>query len=205
MPHTLVETEGGGPSAVRRERLPVDPPLTCQLCRLLIRSVDTPSAMMSRSPLVDAPWPPWIRCRVPSCRGGGALWRAHSYDAFHSDAGQGRDLQGEGCLVDGLSRGPARRTPGGVDRQPDRPHPEPADGRGGCVRPAVRTRLPRTRVNGRQRLAVASCGRHAVPPALRPGLDRKSTRLNSSHVAISYAVFCLKKKRRMLIPADMYV
>src|SRR5690625_6285490 len=28
----------------------------------------------------------------------------------------------------------------------------------------------------------------------RPGLDRKSTRLNSSHVAISYAVFCLKKK-----------
>src|SRR5690625_6827748 len=28
----------------------------------------------------------------------------------------------------------------------------------------------------------------------RMGLDRKSTRLNSSHVAISYAVFCLKKK-----------
>src|SRR5690625_944675 len=27
-----------------------------------------------------------------------------------------------------------------------------------------------------------------------PGIDRKSTRLNSSHVAISYAVFCLKKK-----------
>src|SRR5699024_12044988 len=27
-------------------------------------------------------------------------------------------------------------------------------------------------------------------------LDRKSTRLNSSHVSISYAVFCLKKKRR---------
>src|SRR5690625_5670543 len=27
------------------------------------------------------------------------------------------------------------------------------------------------------------------------GKDRKSTRLNSSHVAISYAVFCLKKKR----------
>src|SRR5437870_10584611 len=29
---------------------------------------------------------------------------------------------------------------------------------------------------------------------LSPFLDRKSTRLNSSHVAISYAVFCLKKK-----------
>src|SRR2546426_1770078 len=30
--------------------------------------------------------------------------------------------------------------------------------------------------------------------ALRP-LDRKSTRLNSSHLVISYAVFCLKKKK----------
>src|SRR5690625_262222 len=30
----------------------------------------------------------------------------------------------------------------------------------------------------------------------RPGKDRKSTRLNSSHVAISYAVFCLKKKKK---------
>src|SRR5690242_20874867 len=28
----------------------------------------------------------------------------------------------------------------------------------------------------------------------RGGLDRKSTRLNSSHMSISYAVFCLKKK-----------
>src|SRR5699024_11418925 len=30
--------------------------------------------------------------------------------------------------------------------------------------------------------------------AVRERLDRKSTRLNSSHVSISYAVFCLKKK-----------
>src|SRR5699024_5353760 len=29
-------------------------------------------------------------------------------------------------------------------------------------------------------------------------LDRKSTRLNSSHVSISYAVFCLKKKKNMM-------
>src|SRR5690625_6790900 len=28
--------------------------------------------------------------------------------------------------------------------------------------------------------------------------DRKSTRLNSSHVAISYAVFCLKKKKKQI-------
>src|SRR5215208_5301491 len=32
------------------------------------------------------------------------------------------------------------------------------------------------------------------PPA-RAGRDRKSTRLNSSHVAISYAVFCLQKNK----------
>src|SRR5256885_13158013 len=38
---------------------------------------------------------------------------------------------------------------------------------------------------------------HADRQALRPGCfeeDRKSTRLNSSHLVISYAVFCLKKK-----------
>src|SRR5690606_34832931 len=32
--------------------------------------------------------------------------------------------------------------------------------------------------------------------------DRKSTRLNSSHVKISYAVFCLKKKKRTKAPAS---
>src|SRR5471032_3036069 len=38
-----------------------------------------------------------------------------------------------------------------------------------------------------------------MPPASEPksGSDRKSTRLNSSHITISYAVFCLKKKTRL--------
>src|SRR3712207_7792335 len=36
--------------------------------------------------------------------------------------------------------------------------------------------------------------RHAAPAA-DGGRDRKSTRLNSSHANISYAVFCLKKKK----------
>src|SRR5256885_4734438 len=31
----------------------------------------------------------------------------------------------------------------------------------------------------------------------RAGRDRKSTRLNSSHLVISYAVFCLKKKKKI--------
>src|SRR5690606_40358906 len=34
-----------------------------------------------------------------------------------------------------------------------------------------------------------------VTTMIRPLADRKSTRLNSSHVKISYAVFCLKKKK----------
>src|SRR5207302_11484822 len=34
------------------------------------------------------------------------------------------------------------------------------------------------------------------PPSLSEAGDRKSTRLNSSHVKISYAVFCLKKKKK---------
>src|SRR5690606_41913806 len=34
------------------------------------------------------------------------------------------------------------------------------------------------------------------PRGVRTSRDRKSTRLNSSHVKISYAVFCLKKKNR---------
>src|SRR5256885_3513099 len=34
-------------------------------------------------------------------------------------------------------------------------------------------------------------------PVFRFHLDRKSTRLNSSHLVISYAVFCLKKKKRI--------
>src|SRR5256885_14372752 len=42
-------------------------------------------------------------------------------------------------------------------------------------------------------LRATSAGRPACAPPSRPG-DRKSTRLNSSHLVISYAVFCLKKK-----------
>src|SRR5947199_2343214 len=34
-----------------------------------------------------------------------------------------------------------------------------------------------------------------------PGKDRKSTRLNSSHLGISYAVFCLKKKKNDIMGA----
>src|SRR5690606_41818186 len=56
---------------------------------------------------------------------------------------------------------------------------------------------------GQRRRPDAGQRRHLVPPPLVahdgpaavPHRDRKSTRLNSSHVKSSYAVFCLKKKR----------
>src|SRR3712207_8255550 len=50
------------------------------------------------------------------------------------------------------------------------------------------------------RVGVPRPPRHAVVLAAgddgRDGPDRKSTRLNSSHANISYAVFCLKKKKK---------
>src|SRR6266508_5757163 len=49
-------------------------------------------------------------------------------------------------------------------------------------------------VNARQDLLHAL--RHVLELAELRRLDRKSTRLNSSHVGRSYAVFCLKKKNR---------
>src|SRR2546429_7336497 len=51
----------------------------------------------------------------------------------------------------------------------------------------------------RTRLKNSSAGKNTVPPQTKGRSsnqeDRKSTRLNSSHGYISYAVFCLKKKK----------
>src|SRR5690348_17660338 len=43
---------------------------------------------------------------------------------------------------------------------------------------------------------VARICRDSLPSGFRARLDRKSTRLNSSHPSISYAVLCLKKKKK---------
>src|SRR5439155_14818692 len=48
---------------------------------------------------------------------------------------------------------------------------------------------------GENGVGLHYCGRPPGTDGGQPG-DRKSTRLNSSHVASSYAVFCLKKKKR---------
>src|SRR5256885_15627163 len=56
-----------------------------------------------------------------------------------------------------------------------------------------------------KRLAAvaASVGRGGCYGHRRPE-DRKSTRLNSSHLVISYAVFCLEKKKTIMVTAHAY-
>src|SRR5437773_8487333 len=67
-------------------------------------------------------------------------------------------------------------------------HRRPIEGR-----PETQFEFQHVRCNG--------CRRTAPP---RVG-DRKSTRLNSSHITISYAVFCLKKnKQEMALQANQY-
>src|SRR5438094_2064156 len=62
------------------------------------------------------------------------------------------------------------------------------------------TTLFRSDVVGRniERVAAAFVGTHGLLSHFPVILDRKSTRLNSSHRTISYAVFCLKKKNRTI-------
>src|SRR2546427_5863558 len=67
-----------------------------------------------------------------------------------------------------------------------------AAGRGAAPR-GVLERAHHRGDQGRAR-ARGDHGDRAAPPA-RPRGDRKSTRLNSSHSQISYAAFCLKKKK----------
>src|SRR5256885_4586596 len=64
------------------------------------------------------------------------------------------------------------------------------------------TTLFRSEVFDGARSVLVPAGGNELPPAVFQDvedrtvwLDRKSTRLNSSHLVISYAVFCLKKKK----------
>src|SRR5690625_1277395 len=61
----------------------------------------------------------------------------------------------------------------------------------GMLPRATHTRGSREAARGRQ-----SGRTQEIQRLIGRSLDRKSTRLNSSHVAISYAVFCLKKKNK---------
>src|SRR5437868_10868367 len=54
--------------------------------------------------------------------------------------------------------------------------------------------LPISAISNPSLFALARLAQRLLLDAARARTDRKSTRLNSSHVSISYAVFCLKKK-----------
>src|SRR5215203_7136914 len=62
-------------------------------------------------------------------------------------------------------------------------------------RPPRSTLFPYTTLF-RSRCRSCSPSAAAATPSVRWKRDRKSTRLNSSHANISYAVFCLKKKKK---------
>src|SRR5439155_24039844 len=74
-----------------------------------------------------------------------------------------------------------------------------------------RQRAPRDLVQVQREYADQGAGEREEPAAPNPGfgggglLDRKSTRLNSSHVATSYAVFCLKKKNEAAYVATKFL
>src|SRR3989442_15748178 len=72
----------------------------------------------------------------------------------------------------------------------------PISGRGGTGRPAAPPATRRQREGSSSVSSRRGCRSSPRPRPMRsPRGDRKSTRLNSSHVRISYAVFCLKKKK----------
>src|SRR5205807_5987508 len=68
-------------------------------------------------------------------------------------------------------------------------------------RPPRSTLFPYTTLFRSERAAASVFCRDRARWQLPDHGDRKSTRLNSSHLVISYAVFCLKKKKLMTVNA----
>src|SRR2546430_6222079 len=108
---------------------------------------------------------------------------------LHLQFGALRPERARGLLPQRLRRGDLEL---GDEWEPE--HGPPAAAQGGLLPgatggpaagPALEDHAGADRVGGRRR---------GTPP--RGGQDRKSTRLNSSHSQISYAVFCLHKKKR---------
>src|SRR3712207_7229850 len=70
--------------------------------------------------------------------------------------------------------------------------------RDGLRAPPVVLRQPRVGPEPHRAVRPLGDGAHAVRRQPVKERDRKSTRLNSSHANISYAVFCLKKKKKYI-------
>src|SRR2546422_9958112 len=117
-----------------------------------------------------------------------------------------RPVQGEVTAVLGLgeNHAVARRQPGAPERGVDDV----------AVAGAVAEAVSRQRIGPPDRQPLLQRQRIAANPAARENpqvhasrraQDRKSTRLNSSHGYISYAVFCLKKKKKNINKNDVYL
>src|SRR3989454_2598722 len=122
---------------------------------------------------------------------------AHESDGAREGRGDDRggrdDADAEASVARRRRRATTRRRPQADQRRGIRRGRERGDRRrvGGPDAPPLRLRV-----------ALSGARRPRAPPrsrksAVLEGVDRKSTRLNSSHLVISYAVFCLKKKKKI--------
>src|SRR5437660_8831530 len=68
-----------------------------------------------------------------------------------------------------------------------------------------RVTIGRRTIIGGRNSSLWTHNRQRTLPVEIGELDRKSTRLNSSHVAISYAVFCLKKKKKKKTTVPLHI
>src|SRR6266480_5432651 len=103
-------------------------------------------------------------------------------DRCHGEA-RGLRFNGRGGTVNGFARAYGRfslASSSGARMTNQRPHSPRTPARSRPFQPRPAHIAPSLSENGRAVLST---------------VDRKSTRLNSSHMSISYAVFCLKKKK----------
>src|SRR5690242_915067 len=116
------------------------------------------------------------------------LWNDPQLDQVHRQAG--KPSNGAGCKRRTVVAANSVRKPvlpkGGFQ------HPQHLLGVG-VVHRLTAQQIPATSIAQRKRIDALTVAGSEVALEIQ---DRKSTRLNSSHMSISYAVFCLKKKKK---------
>src|SRR2546428_2126818 len=161
------------------------PPYWCPSRRLL-RSRDEGRGLLTRSKIAPIPGPR-LRRWLEIMNTVSALWSGRGARPSGGQRDNARDGPGEGGHLSG----------NGHD---DLVHVLSAGGQLSIPSAQAHLRLPGDRLDLRRQLfqaelqMPADLRRIPIGPGAFDERDRKSTRLNSSHDQISYAVFCLKKK-----------